>query len=232
MKMLCCLICLALFPVLSDAIPPQKREHFNTKDGAVYPKGYLYPSFQDGRIYLEDGTQGVAKMNFNRFTKEMLFISPQKDTLRLLHPEATVMITIVSDTFHFLKNTFLKKITHHQNAPNLFLNQELKYVTTERPVPYGYSATTASSANGVADNRGVLENLGEDKNLVFRRSNEMFIHHETKGFLPVKKATFDKMFPQYKSQMEVYIKDEKISFNDVEDVTRFVDYVHSLKMPE
>ncbi len=85
-------------------------------------------------------------MNFNGLTSEMLFISPKNDTLRILHPEATVMVTIANDTFCFHGKTFLKKITHYSDAPNLFVSPDLKFVTIERAVPYGYSPVAATAS--------------------------------------------------------------------------------------
>ncbi len=141
-------------PLLLAAQGSPDRVKFNSSQENGYVKGYLYPEFQDGKVFSKDGTYGAAKMNFNGLTSEMLFISPKNDTLKLARPETTLMVTVATDTFCFHEKTFLKKITHYADAPNLFVSPDLKFVTVERAVPYGYSATTATASYNASMNTG------------------------------------------------------------------------------
>lgn len=220
-----------LFPWLASA---QDKVKFNMADSEAYLKGYLYPEFQNGKLFSKDGSYGVAKMNFNGFSKELLFIAPTGDTLRLLHPETTLMVTIVTDTFCFYENTFLRKITHYAAEPNLFGSLELKFITAERPTGYGYSVITASSSIGSIENTGgTLANVSsEDKNLIFGRSKDVFVRNDKGDFLPVKQASFINMFPQHKAEVKIFIETKNIRFKNQKDVIQLIDYMHSLKMPE
>lgn len=195
--------------------------------------GYLYESFTDGKVISPDGTYGKAKLNFNFLTNEMLFINPQNDTLKLAKPEATAMVTIATDTFCFYKNTFLKKITHYKNGPHLFQKQNMRLADNEKKGGYGgYSSVSSDASGSTFDAGGIITRASEDKNLVFKRNNEIFLSDNKGSFLPMKQASFQKVFPQWKNKLKAFVEEQAISFNKEQDVLSVADYLHQLNSAE
>lgn len=227
-------ICLcSLLSISSFAQDQPHTLKINTLDANNVYKGYLYSSFEAGKVIAKDGTYSKARLNFNCLTNEMVFVSPKNDTLKLARPEETQMVVITSDTFCFFKNTFLKKITHYGSAPELFQRIDMRHVDDEKKSAYGYSALGSNTSVGYVSNDGsastALTSLSEDKNMVFKRNAEIFIVSDKGEFFSIKQASLNKMYPHQKNQIKNYIETNKLALNKGEDLLKLVEYLQKLE---
>lgn len=163
----------------------------------------------------------------------MLFINPKNDTLKLIKPEETLMVTIATDTFSFFKNTFVKKITHYNNAINLFQKIDLKHIDNEKKQAYGYSSVTGDQSSTTFTNgMGTTTYLEVDQNLVYVSSGDLFISNDKGDFFPVKSASFNKIYPQYKGQIASFSKTNKTDWDELKDVTKVMEFLQQLSKSE
>lgn len=207
-----------------------ERLKINSDQDFAYMEGYLYQTFQDGKVISKDGTYGTAKFNFNRLTNEMLFIAPKGDTLKLLHPESTLMVTVASDSFVYHNNTFLRKVTHYNSAPDLFQKLEMEFVDNEKKTAYGYSSITSNNAvYAYAGKKTNTAYLDQDINMKYEQSKEMFLQNPKGDFVPAKEANFYKLFPKYKKELKAYLDEHNINFRKMKSVLQLVDYLQQLQ---
>jgi hypothetical protein len=228
MKILIAATLTILFPILSFSQRKSSVVKINSRYVNSTLEGYLYNAFLDGKVISKDGTYGKAKLNFNCLTNEMIFITPKNDTLKLARPEETSMVTIASDTFCFFKNTFLLKITHYAVAPNLFQRQDMRHVDDEKMGAYGYSSLGSNSSTTSFSN-GVTTQISEDKNMVFKRNGEALISNDKNDFFPIKQATFNKLFPKYRTQIKTFVVENKLDLEKQDDIIQVVDYIQKLQ---
>ena len=216
-------------PYFSFAQEVTKTVKINTVASDVTKSGYLYEAFKIGKAISKDGSYAKAAMNFNCMTNEMLFITAKGDTLKMLNPAATPVVVISSDTFCFSKGNFLRKITHYANAPDLFEKLSMKHIDNEKQGAYGYSAVTGDAASSTFVSRGGTTYLEEDKNMVFKCVSEPFLSDGKGNYLPIKQASFYKLFPKYKDQLKTFIATNKIDFDKREQVGALLDYMQKLQ---
>ena len=74
---------------------------FSTKDI------FRYENYEGGKVIFKDGTLAEAKLNYNRFFEQMLFIDGKGDTLTLANPELVDVIVIGKDSFYYVNEFFV-----------------------------------------------------------------------------------------------------------------------------
>lgn len=197
----------------------------------VYKSEYMYPVFSSGKIIFTDAAIAEAKMNFNRLSNQMLFLTPAGDTLALAHPETVSKVLIDADTFCFFENVFIQQMTHNRDAPNLFVKQNLKYIGKEKKGAYGtYSTVSSSNSNSTFTNDDqITKNLSVDENAIYELRAEYYFSDSLNNFFPARKSNLYKMFPQQENRIKTYIKANKIDFDKKADLLQLVLYIQSLK---
>ena len=193
--------------------------------------GYLNPSFINGKVFFKDGTIVDSKLNFNRITRQMFFISPKNDTMVFAHPEKIYSVTIGIDTFFLYKDIVLHKLTHNSSAPDLYMHQEIKFIGTEKKGPYGsYSELSSVNSNSsFTPDDQLTRYINIDENALFKVSNYFYVSDSLNNFYPVKKKLFNKIFPQYEKESSAFIDKNKIDINKKEDLIKLINYMNSLK---
>lgn len=192
---------------------------------------YLHPTFMAGKVIFKDGATAETKLNFNRFTNQMLFINANGDTLTIARPETTSKVIQASDTFYFHQNTFLLKLTSYDNGPNLFVKQSMKYIGKEKKGVYGtYSNISSSSSMGnYTDNGQITSYILADENLFYKATNEFYLTDTFNNFLPAKKSSLLNLFPLLESDINAFIKTNKLGFTKKADLLQIIFYCQKLK---
>jgi hypothetical protein len=193
--------------------------------------GYLNPTFINGRVFFKDGTVVDSKLNFNRLTKQMYFISPKNDTMIFAHPEKIYSVTIGVDTFLLYKDIVLRKLTHNGIAPDLYVQQEIKFIGTEKKGAYGsYSEIASANSNSTyTSDDQITRYINIDENALYKVSNYFYVSDSLNNFYPVKKKLFNKIFPQYEKESSAFIDANKINLNKKEDLIKLINYLNGLK---
>lgn len=198
---------------------------------ALYKSVYLYPSFLDGRVVFKEDGPVEAKLNYDRMYGQVLFLTPQGDTLALAHPEATTMVVMGADTFYFFQNAFVQKLSHHNKAPNLFVRQSIKYIGTEKKGAYGtYSPVSAvnSTATFTQDDK-ITQYLAIDENRLYKPNTEYFLSDAFNNFFSCSKSRFYGLFSQHEKELKTFADANNVDFKKKEDLLKILAYAVSLR---
>jgi hypothetical protein len=197
----------------------------------MYKSVYMYPTFLEGKVVFKDESFAETKLNYNRITGQILFTRPKGDTLALARPETTSKVVIGADTFCFFQNAFLQKLSHRDDAPNVYVKQNMKYIGNEKKGPYGtYSQVSSANSNGtVSVDDQATRYISVDENLIYKSNSEFYLSDRFNNFFPANKARFYKMFAQHENQLRTFFETHKINFNKQEDLLSVLEYVQGLK---
>jgi hypothetical protein len=192
--------------------------------------GYLNPIFINGTIFFKGGALGEAKLNFNRYSNEVLFISPKGDTLSVAQPETVSYVQIGTDTLYFYQNLILLKITHNRIAPDLYAGQIVSYIGKEKKGAFGtYSATgSINSAPTVSTTGELTRHISTDENLIYKINTYYYLSDTLNNFYPAKKMKFAKIFPQYAKEINIFFKTHETDFNKKENLLQVINYLQGL----
>lgn len=231
-----CLLALLLTPTLFA----QEHEVIKVNTLATQEAnsiGLMYPEFLKGKVLFKDERVSDAFLNYNRLTNEVLFISPNGDTLALANPEQAFQILIGNDTFHLYQHDLLLKITHNEKL-NLFARPRIKNIGTEKKGAYGtYSSVsavdsyTSFSANSVATKGADYTNyIPVDQNVLFRENVDFYFSDAGNNLFLANKANFFRRFSGFKSEIKNFIDSNSINFGNKDHLAKLISFVQELQL--
>jgi hypothetical protein len=159
---------------------------------------FLFPAFQSLTLVTQQGV-GQVYMNYNMLTDEMVFISPQGDTLALGNPKDINSINFGKRSFIYTAKGYLEILAEHGDKL-LLISRRIKPATVKQYGAYGTTTNTASIRNvsGLHDHAAA----GPDR---------LSIHHEVsyavtlnyylqagKSLRPATEKNFRKLFDKNK----------------------------------
>jgi len=195
----------------------------------LFKRMYQYPQFVTGKAFYKNGTITQSKFNYNCLTNQIIFISPNGDTLELLHGGDFSKIVISADTFCYYNKEFLQQVSHHPSY-NLFVKHSLQYKGSERKGAYGtYSATSApSSITEMHGNEGSPIKLSTDENIMYSFEDTYYISGRFGQFYPANKKGFYELFSKNEKKLKEFIEKNEINFKKKEDLEKLLDYARLL----
>jgi len=224
---------LALF-LINFALPAQVKKTITIKAGTriidyfPFNERYRYTEFLDGKVLFKDSTFFAAKLNYNILLGEMQYI-PKKDTFAFANPKEIDYVEIGQDTFYY-DNGYLEVLYGHDPAI-MTVKQYIKFVDFTKEAGYGMQSSTGginsySSMFGASGTTVQKLNLKED--IVLTRNTEYYLGNNKNGFLLYRKKTLLKSFPQYKTTIESYLKENHINFKAKDDLLKLTVFLDGI----
>ena len=182
------------------------------------PKGspYLQQMFTAAQV---ENIEQKTYMRYNIFNDEFEFISSRKDTLVLDKIEDFGTVT-------FLGVNKKYKLTSYTNPKN-----KLTYgYLIELHEKNGYALYTKENIDFYEEKKA-RTSLEKDMPARFAKAEDTyFLKNKDKGVseFPDGKKGLLKLFPEKKTKIETFVKDNKISFSDRADMIRIVDFLATL----
>jgi hypothetical protein len=191
----------------------------------VRSKIYQYPEFVVGQAIYKNETVTQARLNYNYFTNNILFINPKGDTLELSEGENFSAIAIGADTFRYYKKQFLLQLTHN-TVYNLLLKRSLKFNGTEKKGAYDtYSSTAASTSYNNIQVQGVgIVKLTPDENSLYTFTDEYFFAGRFGQFYPATKKGIHDLFSKNEKQLKEFLDENKINLTKKEDLDKVLEF--------
>ena len=225
---------LVLIMIAKLSLPAQNTIKVNTlnPDSRLFSSGYMNPDFINGTIHFRNGVLGQAKLNFNRFTNQVLFIAPAADTLALAEPETVLWVEIGIDTMYFYHGLVLQKVTHNKTAPDLFVRQNLKMIGKEKKSGYGFysGAGAINSVPSVSRSGELTTQILADENILYRVETYFYLSDPANNLYPAKKNQLAKACPQHENEINSFIKTQQIDVDKKEDLLQVIDYIQRLML--
>lgn len=186
---------------------------------------FLYPEFISGKVFFRDGTKGMAMMNYNSLTDQMLFIDPHGDSLALQDENTIKFIALDKDTFYFDEG--YKRLVANNNIVKVTEKKTWELVDIRKIGSHDRPTTTfaVTSYNSVTDRFGKTHDLLLNEDLVVRKKATYYFGDRFNNFVPANKKNLLALFPKEHSILTNYLKENKVNFdnrNDLEKVAQFV----------
>lgn len=216
-----CLVCVAISAA-------QTNKRFLVKSGEVPEKVipaeeiYFFPSFTSGTATLKNGSKSTGKFNYNCFSGDLLFLSGN-DTLAIAEPALLRKVEIDSIVYYYDKGYVRQLLKAGENT--LAVKERLSMGDRRKSGAYG--STSGSSAidnysNIYRDGRAFRLQSNED--ILFKKEYTFFIGNAYDHFVPADKKGFHDVFAEKRGIINDYIRNEKINFNNPEDVKKLFLY--------
>lgn len=192
---------------------------------------FFFNSFQKGTVVFENSTKTSTKLNYNVVSNNIYYIDNEK--IYVLSPENVKYIFICNKKFYPLNNKVYE----------LIYNKKIQ-ILTEREVSWEEfqkrkGAYGAKSPNTVGTNLNYIDltNIAEDQtylvNLKDNEDKEITVNLNFKikygnNLYSTSKRSFYKIYPNYKKEIQQYIKDNNLNLNQNSDLIKLANYCDNL----
>lgn len=222
----CCLLASIRLFAQSDNTTVKAGEKISD---AISPKTkFNYPDFISGNVFFKDGTSSQALLNFNLLNEEMQFIDPKGDTLSLANEAIIKYILIDSDTFYYSKG-YLELIKGN-TLVKLAKKQRLKIGDVRKIGGYDQASSVSAITSYSSLNNGrQVTNLTQRAEVLLSKEITYFLGDNYNHFLPVNKKNIMKMFGKKEVGIEHFLEENKIRFNNVDDLKRLIDFLQKIQ---
>ncbi len=191
---------------------------------------YLFPEFTDGNVYYTGQPRGAGKMNYNMLLGEMQFIDTDRTVYSLSNVQDVIMVTIDNHKFYpFNDKEFVEELLTTDKI-QLQVRRKGKTIPRSKEGAYGIQTSTSSvtTYNSVNLNDQTHQ-LTVKENVMITVDNFYYlVSVNNKRILVKNQKTFTKLFPLNKAQIETYIKEHNIRFDDENDLKNLVEYCSKL----
>jgi hypothetical protein len=195
---------------------------------AVSPNGYYrFGNFTDGMVILKNGSRSRGLFNYNIVTGEMLYIGPKGDTMAMAAPEDIDHLIIGGNTEYIYNNKVFLEVLGEAKPGQLVKKIKIT-VESDKKGGYGQSTQTSSQDqfSSFVFNSRVVE-LNYD--LAVTKKISYYWVDDNHNLQPVTKKSSLKLVSKDKQlQVETFIEENKINFNNGDDLRKLLAYAGSL----
>ena len=210
----------------------QNSETYIVKAGEVPEKAispahiYFFSSFTNGTATLKNGSTSAQRFNYNCLLDELQFLSVNGDTLAIAEPGLLRKVEIDSAVYYYDKG-YLRQIAK-TDKNTLALKERIFPVDRRKASAYG--GTSGSSAIDNYSNiyrDGRFFKLESREDILFKKQRQFFLGNKYDHFIPAEKRGFYDVFADKRNIISDFIKQQKINFNNPDDVKKLFDYCTS-----
>jgi hypothetical protein len=213
----------------------QKKEKIKMKptegkvSSSVRGQAYYYPQFQKGKVKFISGVTSSGTLNYNMLTGEVEFINPDKDTLALDNMYTVSMITIGTDTFYYdTDSNYLLKLVDEVKGKKLLVKEKYSLSNVKNVGAMGMESNTVSPTSTTnTDFRNTQNKLKPNESLTYSAKTYYYLGTESE-YMPVTKANIVKLFPAHSETLKEYMKENKLTLNNEEEIKKVFQYASSL----
>ena len=188
---------------------------------------FLYPQFKYGRAVYKDGKRSGGKMNYSKLFDEMLYIDPFGDTMAVDNEGTISAIGIEADTFYYDKG-YVQYLTTIGNT-KLAVKPSLKVADKQKIGGYDMANPTSAITSYKSYDDGIQSyKLTVRQDLILLRVDRYYLGDKYNHFvLANKKNVFD-FFSRHEKALKNYLDQNKVDFNNREDVEKLLQFVAGL----
>jgi len=190
-------------------------------------KRLLFDNFQKGKVLYEKNNQATeSNFNYETIMEKMLFMLPDSTVYELARPDIVTNAIIGGRVFEHVKGgLFYERI--NLNNGTFYVRWKSK-VIGEKQGPYG-----SSQGNSRIDNvtqmasMGSIYNLKAGENVKVEPNNYYYIKQKDKFKRFDSFDSLAKMFKNREKDIKAYVKENNLSFKNLEDIKKAVEYSFS-----
>lgn len=226
MKKALSIITAALF--LSGCLQAQYYKTVTVKAGTKiiekFPPSvrYQYPQFTDGQVYLKNGGVSQNKMNYNMLLGEIEFLQ-SSDTMIMSKKKDLSYLTVALDTFIY-RNGYLQVI--HSGTVKVCLRDKIKLKEVVKIGAMGQPNRNSSvDSYSSMSLDGNFQQLIPTEDYIFQRTLEFYIMTSSGDLIEFRKKNVLELYPDKETEIQKYLKSDKVNFEMKADILRFADFL-------
>lgn len=201
------------------------------KDVLTQADIYQYSQFTNGRVVLKDGTKIELQMNYSRLFDEMLFIDPNKGDTLALGDNKNVKFIVVDKDLYYYDGGYIRIIVNHDFVKlaekRIWVVADVQKIGTHNKA---VTTVAVQSLMSYTDGRDAAKSkdLVLNENIILRKETHYYFGNAYGRFVRSGKKKLLSLFPKDESNIEKYLKENKIDFDKKEDVEKMVEFINSL----
>lgn len=185
---------------------------------------YYFPKFTEGKVFYKDGAKSSGKLNYNTLVNEIQFIDAQGDTVSLADEKNISFVSINTELFYYDKGYV--RLVSGNNLAKLTVSDVWRFGEKRKRDVYN-STSPASPATSFASYFvfGKHHDLLVNQDVELIRHAEYFFSDKFNRILPANKKNLLSLFPEEKSRIETYLSENKINFENAEDLKKLIAFI-------
>lgn len=226
------IILLLLFPSWVSAQNRQIVEMSSGEDISKMVSGqmqYLFPEFTNGEVYYLGLPKGNGKLNYNMLLGEMQFIE-NGQVMSLANVKDVVVVNIGNRKFYHYNNQEFTEELLTTGKYQLRVRRKGNVAPHSKKGAYGTESSTSSITSYSSINSNSQQyNLTVAENVLISLNHFYYLVGIDGKYALIKNAkTFTKQFPAYRAQIEAFIKENNIQFDNGENLKTLLEYCSKL----
>ena len=191
---------------------------------AVGDKQYVFKDFTEGTVALKSGETGSGLLNYNTMLNELQFISDEQ-ILSVKNQRKVDSAIIDNRVFVNVGNGFAEIIAQNGDK-KLSVRKEIKVKSAPKQSGYGGRSETAAieSYSALYSAQRYMQLPAE----VQITESTVYLLFDKNKTVTADKSGFLKSFPKNKKNINEFVKLNRISFNDENQLKQLFDYCTSL----
>jgi len=186
---------------------------------------FLYPQYKQGIVLFKDGTKAGARMNYNSYLDQMLFLNEKGDTMAVRDEKLIKHIALGVDTFYY-HNGYIRLLTQHGGAilavRSVWEVADIRKRGSHNRQAMTYAVTTIRT---ITDDMGRTRELVLDEDMVLRKKESYFFGDRNYHFEPAGKKSLLVLFPKLENVIIPYLNDHKINFHKRDDNQKLIQLI-------
>lgn len=186
---------------------------------------YIFDEFKNGKAVYKNGAVVYAKLNYDPLNQRMLFLSPSDNALlEIVNPSDISYINIEGRMFEQIKgNLFYERINYNNFI--FYIQWRCKAVSEGKPSGYGMTSTTSAITSvSVINKEGRTIPLNVSEKFNYKPDNFYYIKINNTHKRFSSPDSLAKLFKVHKEEIKKYIKENKLDFDNPEDIKSAVEY--------
>lgn len=189
---------------------------------------YLFENFENAVVFFKDGSQYHEKMNYNLLVDKFFFIDRADNKVKVLsNPQDVHIIKFGNRTFYTEGSSGIEILPI---SPVLYVQYKGNMRKEASKGAYGMPSETTSARTyaGINANNGQRYNFDPEKMILSSRYNIYWIEYKGKKKAFKNFKQFLKLYPKKQEELQRFIKENKVNFNDVQQISRLCIHAGSL----
>lgn len=230
-KSLIAVVVLGFYGSVLAQVPQEFMVRAGEEPSEVIPRvqHFYYPAFQQGQIFYPQGKRSdVLLLNYNTLAGVMQYIDAAGDTL-FIPEESNIFkyVRIGNDIFyHHFREGYFNLQTRGENF-NLAKRIRWKIERREIMVDNGYGMSAATPGSTISTKK-IGEAVVANHDLAYTSETQYFLVGPRDAVYHATRAGVLKAFSDHKDQMQDYMREHPIDFEDTNALAELITYGNSL----
>ncbi|HKM13229.1 MAG TPA: hypothetical protein PL115_03935 [Bacteroidales bacterium] len=185
---------------------------------------YVLPDFTAGVVIFKDGRTANGPLNISTISQKLLFISPEGEIQEVLNQNSIDRVSVKGHSFVQSKQGFIELL---DMVDDVILGsvKRVKFLESEKKGAFGTtSETTSVTSISSISTEGQRYELAQNVKTPFTYRVTPYLGRNGKFSYATKKYML-KCFPSKKNEIETYLKENKVDFENLEDVRALFEYL-------